>query len=87
MGGRVVQMEVGLFNRFTVVALRIREPKQPFFQEIIFFVPEAEGNVLQAMGVGDTGYAVFTPSICPGSSMVVRKVYSNSVFCGSIGLL
>ena len=77
MGGRVVEMEMGLFYRFAVIPLGIREPEEPLFQEVIFLIPEAESNVLYAMRVRNSRYAVLAPSICPRSSMVVREIYGS----------
>ena len=45
MCGCIVKVEVGLFDGFAMVTLRVREPKQSLFQEIIFLIPEAERYV------------------------------------------
>ena len=62
MCGCIVKVKVGLFDGFAMVTLRVREPKQSLFQEVIFLVPEAECHIQQPMGIRDPSYAVFAPS-------------------------
>lgn len=63
VSGSVVEMEMSLLETLTVIALRIAQTEESFFQEIILFVPKGKGDVLQAMGIGDTSDTVFTPSV------------------------
>jgi hypothetical protein len=43
--------------------------------DVLLLVPEAECNVLEAMGIGDTSNAIFTPSEGAGPGMFVWEVY------------
>lgn len=53
-----------------------RKVDAPHFAYLL--VPEAEGDVLYAMRIGDTCYAVLAPSIRPGSCMVVGEIWNGS---------
>lgn len=46
---------------------------------ILLLVPESKSNVLEAMCIANTGNAIFTPSVCAGPSVVVRKVYGATM--------
>ena len=41
---------------------------------ILLLVPESERDVLQAVGVTNTTNAIFTPSVCAGSGVVVWEI-------------
>ena len=88
MGGGVIQVKVGLLDTLSVIALGVAEAKQSFLEKVVLLVPEGKGNVLKAMSVTDSRYAIFAPSVRTGSRMVVgemapgiavvRVVFSNS---------
>lgn len=42
-------MEVSLLDTLTVVTLWVGQAKEAFLEELVLFVPEREGNVLEAM--------------------------------------
>ena len=46
-------------------------------QSVLFLVPKAEADVLQAVGIGHAGDAVLAPSEGPGTSVVVGEVFAK----------
>lgn len=40
----------------------------------LFFVPECKGNVLEAMGIGDTSNTIFTPPEGSRPGMIVSEI-------------
>lgn len=41
----VIEMEMALFDAFAMISLWIRQSKKPFFEKVVLFIPEAEGNI------------------------------------------
>lgn len=62
--GGVIQVEMCLLDALAMVTLRVAQAEQPFFEKIIFLVPESKSNVLQPVSIGDACYAILAPSIC-----------------------
>jgi hypothetical protein len=69
-----IEIEVILLDVFAVIALSVRQAEQPFFQNRVGAVPEAERKTELLMIVTDAGKAVFAPAIGPGARVIVREV-------------
>ncbi len=74
MGRRRVQVVVVLLHVLAVVALRVRQSEQSFFQERVFAVPECERQAQPLFRVADAGESVLAPAIGTAACVVVRKV-------------
>lgn len=42
--------------------------------DVLLLVPKGKGDILEAMGVADSGDAIFAPSVGPGTCVLVGKV-------------
>ena len=45
--------------------------------DLLLFIPECERNVLIAVGITDTSDAIFAPSVCSLSGLIVGEVYET----------
>src|SRR5262249_15588683 len=77
---RAVEIEVILFNVFTVIAFTSGEAKQPLLENEILSIPHGEGKADHLMAVRDTCNAVFIPAVRFRSRVIVREV----VPCGAV---
>lgn len=73
---RVGQPEEALFQEVAggEVSLRGRAERD-LRCNLLFLVPKAEGNVLSAVRVTDTGDAILAPAESARSSMIVREIF------------
>src|SRR5690349_15118475 len=69
-----VEIKVILLNVFAVVAFTSGEAKQPLFENGIFSIPEGECKTDHLMAVGDTGNAVFIPTVRFRARVIVGQV-------------
>lgn len=53
--------------------------------DLLFLVPKCKCNVLQAMRIGDTGDAIFTPTKGPRPRMVVWEVFFTPISESTLG--
>jgi len=74
MRGSVVQVKMRLFNALAMVTLWVAQAKESLLQKVVLLIPESKSNVLQAVGVADTCYAILAPSVRSRPSMIVREV-------------
>lgn len=74
MSRSIVDMEMSLFETFTMIPLGIAQTEQPLFQESILLVPKSEGNMLVAVGIADSSNAILTPSESSRSSLIMGEV-------------
>ena len=51
MSRSIVEMKVSFLDTLAMIALRVAQAKESFFEEVILLVPEGKCNVLQAVGV------------------------------------
>ncbi len=70
----VVEVKMTFLDALTMVSLRIGKPKQPLFQEIILLIPEAEGDIHEAVRIRDTRDTVLSPAERPRSGVFMGKV-------------
>src|ERR1700735_5535569 len=72
-GRRGVEVVV-IFDVLAMIAFAIGEAEEALFEDRVFLVPhgECETNVL--VTIAETRNAVFTPTVRPGSRMVVRQI-------------
>ena len=73
MGRGRIEVEVIVFDVFTVIPFVAREAEDPFFQNRISSVPEGDGEADILMTIGNAGQSVLIPAIGARTSMVVRK--------------
>src|SRR5215510_985096 len=76
MRRRAIDIEVVLFNVFTVIAFTSGETKQPLLENGIFSIPQGERKADQLMPVGNTGDAVFIPAVCSRPGVIMRQIVS-----------
>jgi hypothetical protein len=65
MRGRAVEVVIEFFYILAVVAFASGEAEQPFFQDGVFAVPQANGKAQALPFVADAGNAVFSPAVNP----------------------
>ena len=70
----VVQVVVILLHVLPVVPLAIGQAEEPFFEDGIGTVPEAQGKTEELGVVGDAGDPVFPPPVGAGPGLIVREV-------------
>lgn len=70
----VVEMEMAFLDTLSMVSLWVGKPKESLFQEIVLFVPEAEGDIDKAVRVRDSRDAILAPAKCSGSGVFMGKV-------------
>ena len=70
---RIVEIEVILFDVFTVIALRRNQPERSFLKNGIALVPKTKSKHEQLVAVANSCEAVFSPSISAASSLTVGK--------------
>ena len=73
-GRRGVEVVIKLLDVLAVIALLVRQPKEPLFQDGIFAIPQSDGEAKCFFFVAETGNPVLAPAIGAAAGMVVRKV-------------
>ena len=68
-------MEMTLLNAFSMIALRVRQPKESLFKERVLLVPEAECNIDEAVSVRNTCDTILSPTKRSRPSVFVREVW------------
>ena len=63
MRGGGVEVEVLFFDVFAVVAFGVGEAEESFFEDIVFAVPESDGEAESASSVRDAHESIFTPGM------------------------
>src|SRR5205809_1869259 len=71
---RAVEIKIVLFDVLAVVAFASSETKQPFLEYGVPSVPQCKRKADQLMTVGDSGDAVFIPTVCLRTRVIVRQV-------------
>src|SRR5262245_36718494 len=71
---RIVQVEVILFDVFTVVAFAIGQSEHALFDDRIFSVPQRDSKAEQLLIVRDAGEPVLSQAVSPRAGLVVAKV-------------
>src|SRR6478672_10562110 len=56
-----------------MIPLATGKSEEPFFQNWIVPIPEGQGKADQLVPIANTGEAIFVPTICTGSRIIVRK--------------
>ena len=74
MRRRAVDVEVQLLHVLAVVALRIRQPEQPFLENRVEAVPHRERDAPVLVVVAESGNAVFAPAVGATARMIVREI-------------
>ncbi len=74
MGRRRVEIEVVLLHVLAVIALAVREPKQPLLQDRIGSVPQRQRDAQPLLVIAQARQTVLTPAIRPRAGLVVREV-------------
>ncbi len=69
-----VQVPPTFLYVLAVVALRVGQPKGPFFHNGVAAVPQGESEADQLAVVADTGHAVLVPAISARNRLPPRKV-------------
>ena len=67
-------MKMALFNAFSMIALRVRQPKESFFEERVLLVPETESNVDKAVSVRNTCDTILSPTKRSRPGVFVREI-------------
>src|SRR5260370_37570043 len=73
MGRRVVEKEVVFLDILPVVALRVRQTKEPFFEDGIGLVPQGQGETHAALIVADPQQAILTPAVRARAGVMMRE--------------
>ena len=47
----------------------------PGISDVLLLVPKGKADILDVMGVADASDAVLAPTVCPGASVLMRKVF------------
>jgi hypothetical protein len=62
-----------LLDVFTMVSLRTGKAEHPFFQDRIDAIPQRQGQTQIMVNVRQARHAVFVPSVCPRSGVIMGK--------------
>src|SRR6516164_1677600 len=84
MGGGVVEKEIILLHILTVIALRVRQAEEPFFQDRVGLVPQGEGKTDRALFIADAHQAIFTPAIGTRRGVVMGEEIPRSPIWGIV---
>ncbi len=74
MSRRAVEIEVQLLYVLAVIALLIRQSKEPLLDDRIMPVPERERHAPVERVVAESGDPVFTPTVHAAARVIVREV-------------
>lgn len=74
MCGGVVDVKMSFLETLSVVSLRVAQTEQSFLEKFVLLVPESKGDMLVAMSVTDTSYAIFSPSESSRTGLVVGEM-------------
>jgi hypothetical protein len=74
LGGGGVQVVIELLAIFAVIALRIGEAKETFFEDRITPVPKGEGETEPLMVIAESGNSIFAPSVGAAAGVIVGKI-------------
>src|SRR5512140_711715 len=74
MGSSRVEIKVVLLHIFPVVPFAIGQAKEALFEDRVFAVPESQGKAKMLSVIGNPCQPILSPSICPGSRLVMREV-------------
>src|SRR4029078_9540264 len=74
MRWRAVEIEVVFFDILSMVAFTVGQAEQAFLENGVPAVPEGQGKAQSLIFVGQTGEAVFAPSIGARAGVVVGKI-------------
>ena len=75
MRGSAVEIEVVFLHIFAVIALVAGEPKDPFFQDRIPFVPQRQRKADELTPVADSSEAIFIPAVRARAGMVMGEEF------------
>src|ERR1700736_1681019 len=73
MGRGAVKVVIVLFHILAMIALRAGQPKEPLLENRVSLVPQSEREAEQILLVADAQQAIFAPTICPRTRLIVRK--------------
>src|SRR5260221_5991300 len=84
MGRRVVEKEVVFLHILPVVALGVRQTKEPFFEDGIGFVPQGQGETQATLVVADPQQAILTPAVGARAGVIMREECTRVAIGGII---
>ncbi len=70
----VTDWEIVFLYVFAMIALTVGQPEQPLLQDWVFPVPQSQREAKLLTVVGNAAQAVFAPSICTRSRLIVAEV-------------
>jgi hypothetical protein len=56
-----------------MISFGVRQPEQPFFQNWVASIPQAQRQAQALPVIADAGEPVFSPAVRPGAGLVVRE--------------
>src|SRR5690349_19052428 len=74
MGRRIVEIEIVLLDVLAVIALAVRQPEKPFFQDRVALVPERDRQTEMLLVIAKAPDPVFVPAIGTAARMVVGEI-------------
>src|SRR5262249_55304723 len=77
--GNGIKVVVQFFDVLAVIALPIRQAKQPLLEDRITAIPQGNREAQQLTVIGKAGNAVFAPTVGAAAGMVMGEI----VPCGS----
>jgi hypothetical protein len=73
MRWRAIEVEVIFFDVFAVVAFAVGEPEEPFFENLVFPVPESECKTEPLLLVADAPQTHLAPAIGTRTGLIVGE--------------
>ena len=74
VGRRAVEVEVVLLDVLAVIALAVGQAEEPLLEDRVLAVPQGQREAEPLLIVGNSGQAVFAPSIRSRAGLVVGEV-------------
>jgi hypothetical protein len=84
MRRRGIKIVIQLLDILSVIALMTSDTKEPLLQNGVYSIPKSQRKAQVLMIVADAGQAIFTPAICTGSCLRMRKMGPGIAIVGVI---
>src|SRR5574341_314499 len=74
MSRSAVEIEIIFLHVLAVIAFAVGQAEEPFLEDRILAVPQCQRKTEDLVVIGDSGEAVFAPTIRPRACLVVAEV-------------